>query len=279
MFGIDEHVAPDAPVVLARRPGHRRDEALVGALHPVARRLVAQRRLEPGVAVVQLDVVALVVVAGASARDGRSARGSPRGSCRRRSSSWPAACRPGAGAARAPRCRTGPAARRGPAPARRAAWACEVEVHEDEAGERLHAHREEAERRLVEARDRARLGHADQVAVEPVGPAVVAAADRLAALPRPGQQARAAVAADVAEGAQHAVLVAQHQHGLAARVGRDVAARARQAARRAPRTARCARRSARARAPRRRGRGRAARAARRGGKRLQCVAKSVLLTL
>ena len=67
---------------------------------------------------------------------------------------------------------------------------------------------------LVEAGDRASLGHADQLAVGAVGPAVVEAADRLAALPRAAQEARAAVAADVAEGAQLAVLVAQHEHGL-----------------------------------------------------------------
>ena len=148
--GIDEDVAPHAPVLLGQAR-HRRDEALVGALHQVARRLVAQRRVEPGVAVVQLDLVVLVVVAAASAPGGRSARGSPRGSCRRRSSSWPAGCRPcGSSRHQALDAVLGE-------PLRQARHllgerlGVDVEVDEDEAAERLDARREEAERRLVES--------------------------------------------------------------------------------------------------------------------------------
>ena len=51
----------------------------------------------------------------------------------------------------------------------------------------------------------------------------------LAALARSGQQARAAVAADVAKGAQRAVVVAQHEDRLAAGGRGQVAAGVRQA--------------------------------------------------
>ena len=73
------------------------------------------------------------------------------------------------------------------------------------------------------------LGDPDQLAVEPVGPAVVAAADRLLALSRACEQARAAVAADVAERAQRAVLRADHQQRLRARLRGQVGAGARAA--------------------------------------------------
>ena len=66
------------------------------------------------------------------------------------------------------------------------------------------------------------------VAVEAVGPAVVEAADGLAALARALEQARAAVPADVAEGAQLALVVAQHEHRLRARLGGQVRAGLRQ---------------------------------------------------
>ena len=100
----------------------------------------------------------------------------------------------------------------------------DVEVHEDEPAERLDACREQPQLGLVEIGDRAPLGHADQLAVEAVGPAVVEAADRLAALARAVQQARAAVAADVAEGPQPAVVGAQHEHRLHAGRARQVVA-------------------------------------------------------
>ncbi len=138
--------------------------------------------------------------------------------------------------------------------------------------EDLHARGEEPELRLVEAGDRAPLGHADQLTVEAVGPAVVAAADRLAALARAAQQARAAVAADVAEGAQLAVVVAQHEHRLERRPGRSGSCPARAAGTRARRTARCERRygAARARAPRDRGRDALRRAGGNGSTRPGC---------
>ena len=156
------------------------------------------------------DVVALEVVVGDDLPVGRLAS------------------RPYGGAARGARCRRARGAPAGRRPARRAASrGCRGSRTRARAASRTRAGNSPSAD-LSSSGDRARLGHADQLAVEAIGPAVVAAADRLAALAAPGQQARAAVAADVAEGAQVAVVVAQHEHRLVAGRGGQVAAGLRQ---------------------------------------------------
>ena len=102
--------------------------------------------------------------------------------------------------------------------------------------------------RLVEAlAERKGLGHADQLPVEPVRPAVVPAPDRRLALPRPAEQPGAAVTADVAVRAQRVLLVADDEDRLRARAARSGSCPGAAATRRARRAARCARRSAPAR--------------------------------
>ena len=221
--GPDVGVAPDGLVGVGQA-GHRPDHLLVGALEPVARRLVAQRRLEPDVAVADRDVVVLVVEQPHQARvrdrdvvalevvvgDDLPVR-------RLRGRRLREALE-----------RLDPVRRellREPAERGRERRGVRVEVDEDEAGEDLDAGRHEAELRLVEAREPAPLGHADQAAVGAVGPAVVRAADRLAAVAAALAQAGRAVAADVAEGAQLALLVADDQRGLGADLRGDEAAR------------------------------------------------------
>jgi hypothetical protein len=84
-----------------------------------------------------------------------------------------------------------------------------VEVGEDQATDDLGPHREEAQLGLVQARDRAALGSADELAVEVVGPAVVGAAERLL-LAGPGDQPGATVPAGVDVGADLAGAGADH---------------------------------------------------------------------
>ena len=226
--GVDEDVVPDAPVVLGEA-GHRLDHPLVEALHPVAGRLVAQRRVFPDPVVVELDLVALVVEQPhqAGVRDRHVValevvvdHDLPVGGL-------------GGGLLGLHLEPLEPVtlhALRQPGDLLRQRGRVKVEVHEDEAGHDLDAGREQPQRGLVETRDRAAFGHADQLAVEAIGPAVVAAADRLAAIARAAQEARAAMAADVAERAQLALVVAQDQNRLHAGLGGDVAARARELA-------------------------------------------------
>ena len=88
-----------------------------------------------------------------------------------------------------------------------------VERHEHEAGEGPDPGREQAGL-LFEAGEAAALRDADQRAVGAVGPPVVGAADRLAAVAAALAQPGGPVAADVAEGAGLAVLAAHDEHRL-----------------------------------------------------------------
>jgi hypothetical protein len=94
----------------------------------------------------------------------------------------------------------------------------QVEVDEDEAEEGLDVDRVQAEAGLVQAGDAAGLGGADEPSVQLVRPAVVRAADRLPRRLGVGDQAGAAVPADVEVGGEAAVLGAYDQD-LAARGG------------------------------------------------------------
>ena len=158
---IDVGVAPDAAVG-GPEARHRAHHPLVGALEPVARRLVAQRRLEPHVAVPHLDRVALVVEqphqAGMGDRDVvalevvvgddlpvRRLRGGRLAEARR-------------GA----RSRTARAAPRGPSRPSASGAASRSRLTNTRPAKRLDARRHQAERGLVEAREAAPLGHADQ---------------------------------------------------------------------------------------------------------------------
>ena len=166
------------------QPGHRRDEPLVGALHQVAGRLVAQRRLEPDPVVVQLHVVVLVVeqphqpgvgdrhvvalevVVGDDLPVGRlgavvgGVRLEPLDLVRE------------------------PSARPGPATCSASGVACGSRFTKTSPASVSTRTGKSPSADLSRPGDAARLGHADQLAVEPVGPAVVEAADRLAALAR-----------------------------------------------------------------------------------------------
>ena len=259
---IDQHVAPDAPVRLGEA-GHRRHQALVGALDQVRRtacRAAAPRTRPSRRGPRRRSACSR---AAASAPDGRSARGSPRGSCRAtifQFAGWWSCHAPLR--LEAARCRSARAARAGPPPARRAAcaWMSRFTKTRPQSVSTRAGNRPSVD--LSRPGIERPSGTPISSPSSPVGPAVVEAADRLAALARAAQQARAAVAADVAEGAQLAVLVAQHEHGLRAGVGGEVVAGLRQLRHVRRRAARCGRRSAAARAPRSPGRGRgAARAA------------------
>ena len=100
----------------------------------------------------------------------------------------------------------------------------DVEIHEQEAAEALDARREKTEPALVQALDRSGLRDADQISIEPVGPPVIAAADRLAALAGAAQEPGAAVSADVAKRAEVPLPVSQHEHRLVAGARGEVAA-------------------------------------------------------
>ncbi len=244
VFGPEEDEAPDAAVGGAE-PGHRAHHALVGALEPVAGRLVAQRHLEEHVALPQLDRVALVVEqphqAGVRDRDvvalevvvgddlpvrrlaaGRLAeplhgrdvvRGEPLLRARRGRRRSGAASRSRLTKTKPANCST------------RAGIRPSVDLSSP-------------------AKPRP-SGHADQAAVGAVGPAVVGAAQRLAALAAALAQARRAVAADVAERAQLAVLAADQQRRLGADLHGGETAGLAQVRRRGRRAATCVRRSLR----------------------------------
>ena len=182
--------------------------------------------------------------AGASGPGARSGRGSPRGSCRPRSSSWPAARTwRSRRTARAARSRTARASRRGPSSVGASGAASGSRLTNTRPCEHLDARRHQAERRLVEAGEPAALRHADQATVGAVGPAVVRAAQRLAAVAAALAQPGGAMAADVAERAQLAVLPADHERRLAAGLDGHEAPRLRDLRRRGPRAATCGRRS------------------------------------
>src|SRR6266702_6379855 len=91
-------------------------------------------------------------------------------------------------------------------------------MHEDELFPGFAAKRHHAHGAAVEKFDAVDVGRADQAAVERVGPAVILATqDVLAAATqsdRPG-----AMAANIAEGAQFTLLVANDDDGLAGDIG------------------------------------------------------------
>ena len=159
----DVDVAPDARGRLGQAV-HRADDPLVRALEPVARRLLAQRRLEPHVAVADLDRVVLVVEQPHQARVGDRdvvalevvvGHDLPVGRLRGRG---------GVAERLEP---LDPVRRELLAEAgerRRERRGVGVEVDEHEPVEHLDARRHQTERRLVEAREPAPLRHADQAA-------------------------------------------------------------------------------------------------------------------
>ena len=94
-----------------------------------------------------------------------------------------------------------------------------VERDEHEPGQRLDAERRQAHALAVERGEAARLGDGRELAVLAVRPAVVGAAQDLRARPGPVQDLHGAVAADVRERAQHAVVAAHDRDRLAGDVG------------------------------------------------------------
>ncbi len=84
-----------------------------------------------------------------------------------------------------------------------------IDADEDEALPSLGPQREHSVRRQIE-RTGGKAGRLDQMAGEVIGPAVIGARDRLAAAFLLRQQDRAAMAADIVEAAQRAVLAAQN---------------------------------------------------------------------
>ena len=97
-----------------------------------------------------------------------------------------------------------------------------VEADEDQSGDVANMDGPEAETRPVEG-GRLGLGE-DQAAVGPIGPLVVGADDVPDLAARVLEQARAAVPADVVEGADLLVIVPEDHHRVRADVDRDVVA-------------------------------------------------------
>ena len=187
---------------------------------------------------VDLHLLPLLVDHASRSPGGSAGSGSTRGSSRSRSSSWPGSRRRrGGGSEASPRRARSPrpprAGRRAPRPGR--ARPCpgstntngpQVSTCDRHQAEALHVE----VRLLLAARRRA------QAAVEPVGPGVVGALDRAAAL-RLVHEHGAAVAADVQERAQRVLAVAHHQQRQPAHAAWGTCCRARRARRGAPRTA------------------------------------------
>ncbi len=102
-------------------------------------------------------------------------------------------------------------------------------IDEDPVPELFTAHRNEIAAAGVEARPVATLGHAAQLAPTVVGPAVIAADQRAARLPRVlAQHRRAAMAAGVVERADEVVVTADDDDGRAAVAPQEIAAPGRQ---------------------------------------------------
>ncbi len=101
------------------------------------------------------------------------------------------------------------------------------EADEDEAEQDLHLDRLEAVRRAVKAGEAVARRHAEQAALVVVRPAVVRADDRARAVAAVVEQPRAAVPADVVEGADLPLAVPQHDDAVGAEVEGDEVARVR----------------------------------------------------
>src|SRR5208282_5775591 len=93
-----------------------------------------------------------------------------------------------------------------------------IEVDEDELLPSFQPQRHHAHGAAVEELDAFDVGRADEAAIERVSPAVVAAAENIFAAAALRDRA-GAVAADVAEGAQRALLVAHNDDGFTDNVG------------------------------------------------------------
>ena len=105
------------------------------------------------------------------------------------------------------------------------AGAARLEADEDEAEPDLVLDGRQPDRCLVEAGEALLGRHRFEPAVEAIGPAVVAAADRLAAMAGVAvDEARGAVPTDVVEGAERAVRVAHHEDALAGQVEAQIVA-------------------------------------------------------
>ena len=111
------------------------------------------------------------------------------------------------------------------APHLRQARARAAHAHEHESQQNLQLNRLQPELGLVDAGERLLRRHGGQPPVEPVGPAVIRAGDAGAAGAGAVQQSRAAMPAGVGEGADHAILAAHHDDGIAHHVERGEGAR------------------------------------------------------
>ena len=105
------------------------------------------------------------------------------------------------------------------------ARAVAAHAHEHEPQQDLELDRLQSELGLVDAAERLLRGHAREPAVERVGPAVIGAGDARAAGAGAVQQTRTAMAADIGEGPDHAVLAAHDDDGIAHHVERGEGAR------------------------------------------------------
>ena len=101
------------------------------------------------------------------------------------------------------------------------------ETHEDESECGIDAHRAQAMRRAVEAREALAHRHADQAPILAIAPAVIRAGDRGRAGARAVEDAGAAVPAYVVKCLDRAVLVAQDKHAFRAEIESLVVAGAR----------------------------------------------------
>ena len=94
------------------------------------------------------------------------------------------------------------------------------EADEQETAPRLQLDRDQAETLGIEPGIILSGGHADQPPVIGIGPGMIGAGQPLGAARLAVDQPRAAVAADIGEGAHHTVAAANHDHALAEQVER-----------------------------------------------------------
>ena len=96
-----------------------------------------------------------------------------------------------------------------------------IEIDEDESFPGFEAKREHAHGAAIEEFDAFDIGSADEAAVEGVGPAVVLAAEDIFAAAAEGDRS-GSVTANVAEGAQRALLITDDEDGFSGDFGSEV---------------------------------------------------------